>query len=131
MLNLVSNFLWISTLIGSLLGDNKEWDCCLQYSQGFHFSWPAGNEFELLIGYIRKNGLLLIIVVWGTFWFCCLFYLCRFCALLGRMMEQPFFLGAATSRSRCGHLLLVDNQWLLRCTMHLWKILPGYRRWIF
>jgi len=60
MLKLHSNFLSISTLIGSMLGDNKEWDCCLQYSQGFHFSWPAGNEYELQIpiGFIRKHVLL-------------------------------------------------------------------------
>lgn len=66
MLNLHSNFLSVSTLIGSMLGGNKKWDCCLQYSQGFNFSWPTGNGYELQIpiGFIGKDGLLISIVVW-------------------------------------------------------------------
>lgn len=33
-------------MIGAVLGDNKEWDCCQQHSQGFHFSRPTGNEID-------------------------------------------------------------------------------------
>lgn len=50
-------------MIGSVLGDNKEWDCCQQHSQGFDFSWTTGNEFgfEFEFQYVlsEKKGFLL------------------------------------------------------------------------